>query len=420
MARRLVPTVAGLIATALIVRLGAIAILGDAADWQRIGLEIAAYAGLATFILFVFSTLPIRRELLAIGELVAANEHELVRRNRHQHFLRDVHNAFEMAEYESELFEVAGHALERSGPGRAEILVADASNAHVERMVVSFGRPAPGCAVTTPKSCPAVRQGQTLKFGEPNGFAACPRLRERKLPEGTVATCVPINVLGAPSAVLHATTEAGLDESELAGGVRSLEGVGVRFGHRLGMMRAISQSRLQADTDPLTGLLNRRAMENSVRELRSESVPFALAMADLDHFKALNDTYGHDTGDRALRLFARVVTNALRDDDIICRHGGEEFVIVLPGADVVTAAPVLHRLRERLSDALSGAQLPAFTVSLGLVDSSWADDLRDLIQAADRALLLAKDDGRDRLMIGEPTSTERTGDATDVAPRSAG
>ena len=164
----------------------------------------------------------------------------------------------------------------------------------------------------------------------------------------------------------------------------------------------MSQSKLQADTDPLTGLLNRRAMENQVRSLRTEGAPFALAMVDLDHFKDLNDTYGHDTGDRALRLFARVMTSVVRDHDIVSRHGGEEFVIVLPGTDAASATPVLHRIRERLKDHLASAQLPAFTASIGLVDSTWSDDLVDLLRAADRALLVAKLQGRDRLVIDDP------------------
>jgi diguanylate cyclase (GGDEF)-like protein len=167
------------------------------------------------------------------------------------------------------------------------------------------------------------------------------------------------------------------------------------------MMRAIAQSLVQAEADPLTGLLNRRALENRVRKLRAEHMPFALAMADLDHFKDLNDTFGHDTGDRALRLFARVAQNAVRDGDLVSRHGGEEFVFVLVGSDANDSAPVLNRLRERLAEALAGAQLPPFTVSAGIVDSTWSDDLPELLEHADRALLQAKASGRDRIVVAE-------------------
>jgi diguanylate cyclase (GGDEF)-like protein len=125
-------------------------------------------------------------------------------------------------------------------------------------------------------------------------------------------------------------------------------------------------------------------------------------MADLDHFKRLNDSFGHDTGDRALRTFARVLREAVRDHDVVARHGGEEFVVVLPGVDALTAAPVLHRVRERLLEAVGTTFIPEFSVSIGLADSTWSSDLTDVLRAADHALMQAKAQGRDRLVIADP------------------
>lgn len=373
---------------------------GDALTVERLAVEVGAVVVVGTIAISLVAAIPIRRDLAAVNRRMADDERQLRERSRAQGFLRDVGSAFEMSEIEGELNEVAGLALRDAGAGRAEILVADASNAHVRRVAVALGRDAPGCGLVTPRSCPAVRQGHTLKFGDTNGLAACPRLRERQLPDGMVSTCIPINVLGVPSAVLHAVCCA--EDDDLADGVRSLEGVAVRYGTRLGMIRAMAQSRMQAETDPLTGLVNRRAMENRVWQLRQERAPFALSMIDLDHFKHLNDTYGHDTGDRALRLFSRIASSVVRDVDVVCRHGGEEFVIIVAGADVTSAAPVLHRLRGELAAALADGHLPAFTFSAGLVDSGWSDDLSELLDAADRALLEAKDQGRDQLVIDDP------------------
>ncbi len=370
-ARNIAARIAGVLGGLSVAYLGSrwtmIELTGDGgASAAALARELAIFLTFAGVTLTITSTLPIRSDLLEIRRLVHDNEIELHERNRAQRFLRRVQRAFDMAERERDLFEVAGVALRGASDGPAELLGADSSNAHIEQLATAAGHAAPGCSVATPRSCPAVRNGQTMKFGNPNGLAACPRLRERELDDHHVVMCVPVNVLGTPSAVLHAIRDrTDATEHELETSAAALEGLAVSFGARLGMLRAMSQSQLQADTDPLTGLLNRRAMENQVRKMRTDHATFAVVMADLDRFKDLNDTFGHDTGDRALRLFARVLRSALREADIVARHGGEEFVIVLPGANVVTSAPVLHRLQQQLSEALSDAKLPTFTVSLG-------------------------------------------------------
>lgn len=372
--------------------------LGDGA--AAVMAATAIHVSLSGLALFVTSARPIRRDLTAQRALLRASEAAMVDRVQQQAFLRDLQDALDMGETEADALDVTAKALRDAAPGPAELLVADASRAHLRRAAVATGGEAPGCGVETPWGCPAVRRGRTLQFESSEDLSACPRLSARG-GEPCSAVCVPITILGTPTAVIHATAPVrpGPWPTETTD---RLEGLAAQVGTRLGVLRAMAKSQLQAETDPLTGLLNRRAMEERVRHLREAETPFALAMADLDHFKRLNDSYGHDTGDRALRTFARVLREASRETDVVARHGGEEFVVVLPGIDALTAAPILLRIRDRLLEAVGTALIPEFSVSIGLADSTWSSDLTDVLRAADHALMEAKAQGRDRLVIADP------------------
>ena len=122
-------------------------------------------------------------------------------------------------------------------------------------------------------------------------------------------------------------------------------------------------------------------------------------MADLDHFKLLNDSYGHETGDRALRVFAQVLRESLRTQDLVCRHGGEEFAIAIPGCSIEKAREIFDAARNRLDAAMTVAGLPKFTVSFGVIEAEPDDDLPGLISRADAALFQAKREGRDRVVV---------------------
>jgi diguanylate cyclase (GGDEF)-like protein len=141
-----------------------------------------------------------------------------------------------------------------------------------------------------------------------------------------------------------------------------------------------------------------------------------LAYGDLDKFKQLNDVFGHDAGDRALRTFSQVLRDSLRPSDIPCRYGGEEFVIVLPSCPVNEATQVLERVRRRLADRLTVGHLPEFTVSFGLASSDQAPDFQQVVILADGALLIAKAEGRNKTVIaGEAPEADGEEGTTSVA-----
>jgi diguanylate cyclase (GGDEF)-like protein len=138
-----------------------------------------------------------------------------------------------------------------------------------------------------------------------------------------------------------------------------------------------------------------------------QETPFALALADLDHFKQLNDTHGHEEGDRSLRNFAHAMRQVLRDEDLVARWGGEEFLIALPHADAGAAIDVMNRIRTSLAHSLDDGRV-RFTASFGVTDSTAAPSLQELIQLADVGLYQAKSAGRDRVCVGEGEGLRHT------------
>jgi diguanylate cyclase (GGDEF)-like protein len=164
----------------------------------------------------------------------------------------------------------------------------------------------------------------------------------------------------------------------------------------------IKQMEKQAVTDQLTGLYNRRAFAGmaakEVGRARRYQRPLALILFDIDHFKGVNDTYGHLFGDHVLRVLTERVTKTTRGTDIVCRYGGEEFIVLMPEAGRDEALAMAERLREeisRMTVVTEGGTL-SLTISLGIasLDPAGEDDLESLISRADRAMYQAKAAGR--------------------------
>ena len=356
--------------------------------------------------------LPTKLHVTYDTSISAEREERLVAEADRQEFEARLHRALEIAEREPDALAVVGRAFELAAADTAaELMLADSSRAHL-RVAVERGPGVDGhgpqCGVDSPWSCPAVRRGQAVTYEDSRELDACPRLWDRAEP--CSAVCIPITVMGRAIGVLHATRS--IDTPLAEGEIAKLDTVAMQAGSRIALLRAMERSQLQAATDPLTGLLNRRTLEDRARSLIGGAETFAVVMADLDHFKTLNDTFGHDAGDRALRLFSRVLTASVRPEDVVCRYGGEEFVVLLPGCDAQAGVRAMERLRENLALAVSGGSVPAFTCSFGVTDSNVGRSLGELVEVADAALLSAKRDGRNRIV----TDTTGTGSTAVYVP----
>ncbi|MCJ8508375.1 PleD family two-component system response regulator [Rhizobium lemnae] len=161
-----------------------------------------------------------------------------------------------------------------------------------------------------------------------------------------------------------------------------------------------------AVTDGLTGLHNRRYLDNHLKTLfnraAARSRPLSVCITDIDRFKSVNDTYGHDIGDEILREFARRIRSTVRGADLACRYGGEEFVVVMPDTDANSAASIAERLRgiiEAAPFALPSGGALNITASLGIASfTAGIDTPEQLLKNADRALYEAKNSGRNRVV----------------------
>ncbi len=180
------------------------------------------------------------------------------------------------------------------------------------------------------------------------------------------------------------------------------------------------QARLTSMTDILTGVGSRRLLEDKLQAecIRAKRYkrPFAVAIIDLDHFKIINDTLGHATGDEAIRRMAHCMKAQKRSPDVLARYGGDEFVILMPETTAVDARILLERIRVKIKEIKlgpvsedPGEPSPALSMSCGVAECDLeSDDARDVMRRADMALYEAKNTGRDRVVLWDKTMSRRS------------
>jgi len=224
--------------------------------------------------------------------------------------------------------------------------------------------------------------------------------------------CIPILAQGEALGILHFQTTDEIPvmaDAELSFKTTFAGQVGLSVAN----IRLREALRAQSIKDPLTGLYNRRylteMLDREIRRAVRAEQSLGILMLDLDHFKKFNDTYGHDAGDTVLREAASFLTKSIRIEDIVCRFGGEEFVVILPTADLNASHARAERIRSKLRELPvlhQGQSLGMITVSVGVAAlPQHGTSPKELLDAADAALYRAKREGRDRVVVAAPTPT---------------
>ena len=308
---------------------------------------------------------------------------------------------------EIEVYELVLHALkERFQPRQIIIFKLNHAEKFLEAAATLVPLPKQVGAwpvIEESHNCKAVRTGRSFVMNDVHDQSPCPS--KFFLPTEGSYYCGPLiasgNIIGSvrleAARDLWTSERRRLVESYLSGAASALSN-----------LRLQERMKEQANIDMLTGLYNRRFLEDYTRKLlaiaRRREQPVGFIMMDLDHFKNVNDVYGHEMGDRMLRHFARTVTSAMRETNLTARYGGEEFVVVLPDTNAKSCALVAERIRKAVTAMVVPSNtekpLPQLTVSMGVaVFPDHGQTMEDVISASDKALYESKRNGRNRVSL---------------------
>jgi diguanylate cyclase (GGDEF)-like protein len=254
--------------------------------------------------------------------------------------------------------------------------------------------------VNGPMNCPAIRGGRIFRVASPTEPVICPYMPWSDGPLGYV--CVPLLAGGEPVGALfmEPAEDSALEET-------FVRAAADRVALSLTNRRVLETAQRQATTDGLTGLHNRYFLQEQLRLLHSLAArhgqPYAAVAFDVDGLKQVNDTFGHEMGDLALRGFANTIKRTIRASDVGVRTGGDEFLVLIPHGGLEDARIVAERVRDALLQQARSEPHTAVTVSAGV--SAWRTGrtAEQVLEAADAQLYAAKRAGRDRIAV-EPES----------------
>ena len=330
------------------------------------------------------------------------SEERLAQRSRELDLLNRMGELLQACVSEEEAYAVVSRFVSQFFPDDSgAVFVMSASRNLVEARAVWPATPASDASVFKPEECWALRRGRMHVVDASVTGLLCSHVPQ---PAPASYLCAPLIAQGESLGILYLSA-GGHAWNE--GQQRLAATVADQLGLAVANLKLRETLRNQSIRDPLTGLFNRRYLEETLeRELlragRTEGA-LGVVMIDLDHFKTFNDTHGHDAGDKLLRELGRLLQTSIRGGDVACRYGGEEFLLILPGATAEITRQRAEHIRtaiQQLSVSQRGQSVGSITLSAGVAafpDHGTTSDA--LVQAADAALYRAKSEGRDRVVV---------------------
>jgi diguanylate cyclase (GGDEF)-like protein len=299
---------------------------------------------------------------------------------------------------------IARHCEVVGGSPSGAIYIMRSSRNRVER-VAFWGAEEDLVQDCAPHECWALRKGARYRVASNLPNPPCGHAHDL----GSYAsTCLPIVAQGEMIGFIYvidndASAEASTPKIDFG---KYLASVAEYGGQTIAALQMREELQRQLIRDPLTGLFNRRYMEETLDREKNRAARLGVSVSvisfDIDHFKRVNDTYGHDAGDMALKAVAEALKKGVRAEDIVCRTGGEEILVVLPSANTHDAAELADRLRRSVESIViecGGIKLPTITISGGL--ASFPEDGQDwqaILKVADQRLYQAKRSGRNQIV----------------------
>jgi len=337
----------------------------------------------------------------ALGEL-SATVAELQKRDKDMQLLNRMNELFQSCTIPAEAYQVLALTAGELFYGQNGCL-AILQDQHLE-MVARWGAEVMIESTFSLEDCWALRRGQLHEVTDPQVGLMCHHFVH--LPQAGYL-CLPLTVQGETLGMLSLINTVPRKSEHLANQKQLAVMVSEAVKLSLSNLKLREKLRQQATRDLLSGLFNRRYLDETLpRELhmaQRRNTPLSVVMLDLDHFKQFNDSFGHGPGDTLLREFGRILRENLRQDDIACRYGGDEFVLVMPDSSVADTRKRLEQIRVLVRELIIryGEQLlGTITLSGGIAQApEHGTNAGELLRAADEAMYSAKQAGRDRITI---------------------